>query len=174
MHRTEGTWLVHIPEFPCICILCLWWVSLLLADLHLVAICLFVYSQQLVVAGYYYYYCLSNNQWWLCTKIGVASLLLDLYTGRDGWLFQASYILYVYILYLRREDTILVILCTSLPITITLADEWINSLIFHDDIKFMVPIIYVTWWVLISCKKLLGSAKSFLIYAYSFQAVSYG
>ena len=37
------------------CIWCLWWFSLLLADLCLVAICLSVCSWWLVVAGYYYY-----------------------------------------------------------------------------------------------------------------------
>ena len=29
----------------------------------------------------------------------------------------------------------LVILCMGQPITITLAGEWLNGLIFHDDIK---------------------------------------
>ena len=39
------------------------------------------------------------------------------------------------ILCLRCEDTIhvLALLCTSLPITTTVAGESLNSLIFHDD-----------------------------------------
>ena len=43
--------------------------------------------------------------------------------------------MYMYILYLRREDAILAILCMGLPINTTIAGEWLNSLIFHDDIK---------------------------------------
>ena len=45
--------------------------------------------------------------------------------------------MYVYILYLRCEDTILAILFTGLPITTTIADKWLNILIFHDDNKFI-------------------------------------
>ena len=41
----------------------------------------------------------------------------------------------MYILYLRCKDTILAILCTDLPITTTIAGEWLISLIFYDDIK---------------------------------------
>ena len=36
---------------------------------------------------------------------------------------------------MRCEDTILTILCTSLPTTTTIAGEWLNSLIFYDNIK---------------------------------------
>ena len=43
--------------------------------------------------------------------------------------------MYVYILYLMREDAVLAILCMSLAITTTIADQWLNSLIFHSDIK---------------------------------------
>ena len=42
---------------------------------------------------------------------------------------------HMYILYLRHEDAILVILCMGLPITTTVAGECLNSLIFHEDIK---------------------------------------
>ena len=44
--------------------------------------------------------------------------------------------MYIYILYLSCEDAILhtrMILCTGLPITTTIACEWLNSLILHDD-----------------------------------------
>ena len=41
----------------------------------------------------------------------------------------------MHILYLRCEGTELVILYTGLPVTITLASECLNSLMFHDDIK---------------------------------------
>ena len=41
----------------------------------------------------------------------------------------------MYILYLRHEDAILVFLYTGLPITTTIAGEWLHSLIFHYNIK---------------------------------------
>ena len=43
----------------------------------------------------------------------------------------------MYILYPRREDAILAILYKCLPITATTAGEWLNSLIFHDDINYI-------------------------------------
>ena len=43
--------------------------------------------------------------------------------------------MYVYKLYLRHKDTILMILCTGIPITTTVVDEYLNSLIFYDDNK---------------------------------------
>ena len=43
-----------------------------------------------------------------------------------------------YILYIRREDAILAILCIGL--CTTFAGGWLNGLIFHDDIK-MYPIV---------------------------------
>ena len=44
--------------------------------------------------------------------------------------------MYVYILYPRCKVAKLVILCMALPITtILVAGEWLNSLIFHDDMK---------------------------------------
>ena len=45
----------------------------------------------------------------------------------------------MYILYLRCEDALLaiVILCASLPTTTTIAGQWLNSSVFHDDIKLM-------------------------------------
>ena len=53
----------------------------------------------------------------------------------------------MYILYLRCEDGILAILCMGPPITTTAAGEWLNSLIFHDNIKCITTngwtIIYV-------------------------------
>ena len=36
---------------------------------------------------------------------------------------------------LRHTDPILVILCTGLPITTILAGKWLNSLIWHGNIK---------------------------------------
>ena len=42
---------------------------------------------------------------------------------------------YVHIQYLRCEDAILAIQCKGLPITTTIAGEWLNSLIFYDNIK---------------------------------------
>ena len=39
------------------------------------------------------------------------------------------------ILYLRFQDAILAILSMGLPITTTLAGEWLISLIFHGNIK---------------------------------------
>ena len=55
----------------------------------------------------------------------------------------ASGIMYVYILYLRREDTTLAILHTGLylRITTTVAGEWLNSLLFHDDIKYILQLM---------------------------------
>ena len=41
----------------------------------------------------------------------------------------------MFISYLRREDAIFTILCAGLPITTTVAVEWLNNLIFHDNIK---------------------------------------
>ena len=42
---------------------------------------------------------------------------------------------------------VLTILCTCLPITTTIAGKWLNSLIFHDDNKYVKAngwaIIYV-------------------------------
>ena len=71
-------------------IFCFWWFSFLVADLHLVVICLFVCSRWLVVAGCYYYYCLSDNQQSLCTKVEEAGgLPLGKCTGGDRQLFQA-------------------------------------------------------------------------------------
>ena len=112
----------------------LWWFSLLLVDSHLVTICLLVCSQQLVVTEYYYYYCLSDKQQWQSTKLkGAGSLLSARSTDRDQQLIQNN--MYMYVLYLRSEDTILAILCTGLPITTNIADQWLNSLIFHANIK---------------------------------------
>ena len=42
---------------------------------------------------------------------------------------------YVNMLYLICEDAIIVILCKGLPITTTIVAEWLNSLIFYDNIK---------------------------------------
>ena len=39
---------------------------------------------------------------------------------------------YVYILYLKHEDAI--ILSTGLPISTTVVGQWLNSLLFHDNI----------------------------------------
>ena len=43
--------------------------------------------------------------------------------------------MYVHILYMRFEETILAILYTDLSITITIAGKWLGSLISHDDKK---------------------------------------
>ena len=54
---------------------------------------------------------------------------------------------YMYILYLRHEDALPVILYMGLPIITTLAIEQLNILIFHQDIKCITAnvqtIIYV-------------------------------
>ena len=42
---------------------------------------------------------------------------------------------YMYILYLRCEEPILAILCTDLPIITIYAGEWLNSLIFNDNVE---------------------------------------
>ena len=84
---------------------------------------------------------------------------------------------YVHVLYLSHEDTIIAVLCMGLPITTSLADQWLNSLTFHDDIKYVhyslrkftqILIICVMSQLFISCK-ILENAKSFLIYAYGFR-----
>ena len=41
----------------------------------------------------------------------------------------------IHILYLRHEDAIFAILYMGLPISTTIVSEWLNYLIFHDDIK---------------------------------------
>ena len=43
----------------------------------------------------------------------------------------------VYILYLRYEDAIFVILYIGLSIVTTIAGEWLNSLIIHGYIQLM-------------------------------------
>ena len=101
-----------------------------------------------------YYYCnyyLSNSQRWQCTK--VEEQVAYHYAGQlaeMGDYFRHN--MYVCILCLRCEDDMLVILCMGLPITTISADEWLNSLICHDDIKcittnrwfFMLePMIYL-------------------------------
>ena len=113
---TYSSCFYHIQSTLQIRIFCLWWFSFLLTNLCLVVICLFVCSQWLAVAGYYYYCCLSsNNQWWQCTKVEAAGgLSFNLPLGsRDGQLFRHN--TYVYFLYFRHEDDILVTLYTSLP-----------------------------------------------------------
>ena len=115
-------------------ILCLWWFSLLLADLSLAAIYSFVYSQPLVVAGYYYYYYLSDNQWWQCIKAKEQAAYIQ--AGRlaeMGNCFRHN--TYMYIWYLWCKDTILAILCTDLPISTTTAGKWFNILKFYGNIK---------------------------------------
>ena len=86
----------------------------------------------------------------------------------------------MYVLYLWREDAILAIVCKGLPITTTIAGDWLNNLIFHDDIKCDTDngytIIYVGAIILYVCQmliihfaqKILGSTESFLIYTYGF------
>ena len=39
---------------------------------------------------------------------------------------------------LRSYDAIVVILCIGLPITATGVSEWLNSLIFHDNINIII------------------------------------
>ena len=43
----------------------------------------------------------------------------------------------VYILYLRYEDAIFVILCMGLSMITTIAGEWLNTLIFHGYINVL-------------------------------------
>ena len=83
--------------------------------------------------------------------------------------------MYMYTLYLRGKDTILVILCMSLPIIITFTGQSFNSLIFHDNIKCITAneqtIIYIGAnnichvTIIHSPQKNLASTESFLIYA---------
>ena len=72
------------------------------------------------------------------------------------------------------------ILCTALPVTTTVAGEWLGCLIFHDDIKCITAngqlIIYVgADYIYVSCDgysfctKSLGSTLSFLLYTYGFK-----
>ena len=66
----------------------------------------------------------------------------------------------------------------NLPITTTLAGEWLNRLIFHDDIKSITAngymIIYVGanyichMMIIHFMQKIMGSTELFLIYAYGF------
>ena len=42
---------------------------------------------------------------------------------------------HAHILYLKYEYAILMILCTGLPITTTIVVQWLNSLIFYNNIK---------------------------------------
>ena len=80
---------------------------------------------------------------------------------------------YMYILYLRSEDNILAILCTGLPITTTIAGQWLNSSIFHANIKFIIAngqtIIHVGaghichMMIIHFAQKLLGSTELSLI-----------
>ena len=59
--------------------------------------------------------------------------------------------MYVYVYpvatYLKCEDATLAILCIDLLITTTIAGEWFNNLIFHDNKKYITAneqaIIYV-------------------------------
>ena len=55
------------------------------------------------------------------------------------WQEQAtvSGIICTYILYFKGEQGMLVTPCSGLPITTTVADESLNSLIFHDDSKYV-------------------------------------
>ena len=54
---------------------------------------------------------------------------------------------YMYILYLRHEDAILVIPCIGVSIIITISYQWLNSLTFHDNVKYITAnrqtVIYV-------------------------------
>ena len=65
------------------------------------------------------------------------SLPLVQCTGRQATA-SGTMIMCSYILYLRNNDVILVILCTGLLITTTVASEWLNSLIFHDILQLLV------------------------------------
>ena len=63
------------------------------------------------------------------------------------WVTALGIIHMCIILYLRCKGTATAILCMGLPITITVAGKWLNSLIFYDDIKQITAngqtIIYV-------------------------------
>ena len=65
----------------------------------------------------------------------VACHYTSLLAGISDGFRRNTYMLFMYILYLWCEDAILAILCMGLPITITVAGEWLNSLILHDDNK---------------------------------------
>ena len=48
---------------------------------------------------------------------------------------------YMYILYLRHKDAILAILYMGLrTYHYTVAGEWLNSLLFHDNIKYVATV----------------------------------
>ena len=49
--------------------------------------------------------------------------------------------MYMYILYLGHENIILAILSKGLPNTAILAGEWLNSVIFHGNIKYIEHMI---------------------------------
>ena len=71
------------------------------------------------------------RSWWPAIKLGQRQVTVS------GIVWT-----YVYILHLRYEDAILAILCTSLPITATIAGKWFNSLTFHDNNKYVTrPVI---------------------------------
>ena len=114
-----------------------WWLSLWLVDLLPIAITLFVCSWQLVFTGYYFYYCLSNNQQWPYTKVeGVGSLPLGQSTGREGQLAVSGIIRTCIscIWGMRMPYT-----CDSVYESIynypLIAGKWLNSTIFHNNIK---------------------------------------
>ena len=127
MHRIVAMVVAHLIVM---CIFCLWWFSLFLADLCLVVICLFVCSQALVVASYHVLLTLLIWQPAIAVNQGRRSRwfiirLVNNQLGETGNCFRHK--MYMCILYLRCEDTILVILCSTLPITTTIAGEWFNS-----------------------------------------------
>ena len=73
-----------------------------------------------------------------CTPRYVEEHVVFHHTSVLAWMGDSfRYNTYVYILYLRCKDAILAIICTGLPITTTIAHEWFNSLIFHDDNKYI-------------------------------------
>ena len=68
----------------------------------------------------------------------------------------------------------------GLPITTTTAGQWLNSLIFHDNLKGTTANGQMTIYMgadYMSCDdfsfhaKNLGSAKSFLIYTYCYGSI---
>ena len=60
-------------------------------------------------------------------------IIVHMSSAYTSVLYENFYVTDLYIVYLRCVDTTLVILCMGLPITTTVADKRLNTLIFHDD-----------------------------------------
>ena len=146
VHRIVGTVLAYVLELSCVYSVCTHicfmaeTVAHLCQSTSLMISCLLLLPWCTAITGYQISNNNSNTQQqlrhWPQTYKQIAT----------GW--ESTYKSENYpILYLRSEDDIPVILCTGLSITTILAGEWLNSLIFHGDIKCITAngwmIIYV-------------------------------